>query len=109
VSRYHLHIFWSDLRDLFAGDNGDYYHQNGRPCRKGYLFYGSPETDKTSLSIAIASHYYSPLYVIDMAKMNDTVLQEMVQSLPKRCVVLFVNNDAIAIVRERNVVAINKK
>jgi len=91
----------ADLQDFFDEDTEDYYHQNGIPYRRGYLFYGPAGTGNTSLSTAIASHYDLPLYVINLAKINDSKLQEQVQKLPTRCVILFEDIDAAGVKRER--------
>lgn len=95
----------TDLQDFLDDDTEDYYYQNGTPYRRGYLFYGPAGTGKTSLSTAIASNYDLPLYVIDVAGMNDSVLQEKIQALPKRCVILFEDIDAAGIKRERTMVS----
>jgi chaperone BCS1 len=68
------------------------------------MFYGPVGTGKTSLSTAIASHYNLPLCVIDLAGMDDTILQDKVKKLPSRCVILFEDIDAAGIVRERTMV-----
>ncbi|KAI4931148.1 hypothetical protein J4E85_003737 [Alternaria conjuncta] len=91
----------TDLQVFFADGTEDYYYQNGTPYRRGYLFYGPAGTGKTSLSTAIASHYNLPLCVIDLAGMDDTILQNDVKNLPARCVILFEDIDAAGIVRER--------
>ena len=68
------------------------------------MFYGPAGTGKTSLSTANASHYNLPLCVIDLAGMDDTILQDKVKNLPSRCVILFEDIDAAGIVRERTMV-----
>jgi chaperone BCS1 len=95
----------TDLQDFFAEDTEDYYYQNGTSYRRGYLFYGPPGTGKTSLSTAIASNYDLPLCVINLAGMDDTMLQSKIKNLPKRCVILFEDIDAAGIVRERAMVS----
>ncbi|RYN62732.1 hypothetical protein AA0118_g5012 [Alternaria tenuissima] len=94
----------TDLQVFFAEGTEDYYWQNGTPYRRGYMFYGPAGTGKTSLSTAIASHYNLPLCVIDLAGMDDTILQDKVKNLPSRCVILFEDIDAAGIVRERTMV-----
>ncbi|KAL1794398.1 hypothetical protein ACET3X_007819 [Alternaria dauci] len=91
----------TDLQVFFAEGTEDYYWQNGTPYRRGYMFNGPAGTGKTSLSTAIASHYNLPLCVIDLAGMDDTILQDKVKHLPPRCVILFEDIDAAGIVRER--------
>lgn len=68
----------TDLRDFFDEGTEGYYYQNGTPYRRGYLFCGPAGTGKTILSTAIASHYDLALYVIDLAGMNDLMLQQKV-------------------------------
>jgi chaperone BCS1 len=68
------------------------------------MLYGPAGTGKTSLSTAIASHYNLPLCVIDLAGMDDKILQDKVKSLPPRCVILVEDIDAAGIVRERTMV-----
>ncbi|KAH4992928.1 hypothetical protein HBI76_033620 [Parastagonospora nodorum] len=95
----------ADLQDFFDEDTEGYYHQNGIPYRRGYLFYGPAGTGKTSLSTAIASHYDLSLYMINLANMNDSTLQEQVQKLPTRCVILFEDIDAAGVTRESTMVS----
>jgi chaperone BCS1 len=90
----------SDLQDFFNEDTEDYYYQNGTPYRRGYLFYDPAGTGKTSLSTAIASHYDLPLYVMELAGMSDSMLQDAVKKFPKYCVILFEDIEAAGIVRE---------
>ncbi|CAN9428755.1 unnamed protein product [Alternaria sp. RS040] len=94
----------TDLQVFFAEGTEYYYWQNGAPYRRGYMFYGPAGTGKTSLSTAIASHYNLPLCVINLAGMDDTILQDRVKNLPPRCVILFEDIDAAGIVRERTMV-----
>jgi chaperone BCS1 len=94
----------TDLRVFFAEGAEDYYWQNGTPYRRGYMFYGPAGTGKTSLFTAIASQYNLSLCVIDLAGMDDTILQDKVKNLPSRCVILFEDIDAAGIVRERTMV-----
>lgn len=79
----------SDLQDFFDEATEEFYYQNGTPYRRIYLFHGPAGTGKTSLSIAIASHYDLPLFVVDLAGMNDSMLQQKVHSLLNWCVILF--------------------
>jgi chaperone BCS1 len=94
----------TDLQVFLAEGTEDYHWQNGTPYRRGYMFYGPAGTGKTSLSTANASHYNLPLCVIDLAGMDDTILQDKVKNLPPRCVIFFENIDAAGIVRERTMV-----
>jgi chaperone BCS1 len=94
----------TDLQVFFAEGTEDHYWQNGTSYRRGYMFYGPAGTGKTSLSTAIASHYNLPLCVIDLAGMDDTILQDKVKNLPSRCVILFEDIDAAGVVRERTMV-----
>ncbi|KAF7672949.1 hypothetical protein GT037_008900 [Alternaria burnsii] len=94
----------TDLQVFLGEGTEDYYWQNGTLYRRGYMFYGPAGTCKTNLSTAIASHYNFPLCVIDLAGMDDTVLQDKVKNLPPRCVSFSENIDAAGIVRERTMV-----
>lgn len=83
-----LHDIRQDAEDFFDESTAGFCRDTGRPCPRGYLFFGPPGTGKTSLSVAIASHVDVPLYAITPLGMDDSLLEEVFSRLPSRCVVL---------------------
>lgn len=88
-----------DLR-AFLGSEAD-YGRFGIPYRRNYLFHGPPGTGKTSLTVALVSHFRLSVAFLSLgsAGMDDAGLFEAVGKLPKgACVVL---EDADVIIRGR--------
>ncbi|KAF2032082.1 hypothetical protein EK21DRAFT_87462 [Setomelanomma holmii] len=82
------------IEDFFHPESRALYRATSRPYRHGFLLYGPPGTDKTSLSVAIASHVGLPLVTITLRGMDDMDLENAFTDLPLPCVVLVEDVDA---------------
>jgi chaperone BCS1 len=77
-----------------------FYENRGIPCRRGYLFYGPPGTDKTSISVSLASAYKLPLYVLNLNDLTDKSLMRLLNFVPKRSILLLEDVDSAGLDRE---------
>lgn len=71
------------------------YERLGVPYHRGYLFYGSPGTGKTSLVSALAAHFGLSIYTVNLADFNDRSLMSAVNQVPGNSVVLFEDIDCM--------------
>lgn len=77
----------------------EWYASKGLPYRRGYLFHGPPGTGKTSFAIALASLFGLSIFVCNIRDTTDIQLWEMLSRLPKRCIILFEDIDAVPLHR----------
>ncbi len=74
-----------------------WYEARGIPWRRGYLFHGGPGTGKTSFARALAEDLDLPVYVFDLASMQNSEFipywQMMLASTP--CIALLEDIDAV--------------
>ena len=50
-----------------------WYKERGIPWHRGYLLYGTPGTGKTSLTLALATHFCRPLYVLNLSSVSGDI------------------------------------
>jgi len=55
-------------------DNQDWYRDRNIPWHRGYVFYGRPGTGKSSFVRAIGQKFDLPIYVFDLASMDNQYL-----------------------------------
>jgi hypothetical protein len=74
-----------------------WYRTRNIPWTRGWLLYGTPGTGKTSLIRAIAQDFDLPIFIFDLASLNNRELQEnwetMQQSAP--CIALMEDLDTV--------------
>ena len=59
------------LQDLiWFYESREWYQERGIPYHRGYLFFGSPGTGKTSLAYALASHFKKTLFSLSLADLE---------------------------------------
>lgn len=71
-----------DVRKFLSNDVADLYQRRGIRHRRGYLLYGPPGTGKTSCCKMLATHFELPIYIINLATVNDLGLEELFRTLP---------------------------
>lgn len=72
--------------DKFKSDK-KWYVDNGVPHNLGIMFYGPSGTGKTSLIKALGSYYNMPIYLINIATVTDSSLQDALFDVPSNCIV----------------------
>ncbi|KAJ5110874.1 hypothetical protein N7532_001409 [Penicillium argentinense] len=90
----------SDVGEFLSGSVQGSYEKRGIPHRRGYLLHGPPGTGKSSFCRAIASHFQLPIYVINLAIVDNYGLQELFRTLPptpQQCLVLLEDVDVAGI------------
>jgi chaperone BCS1 len=71
------------------------YARLGVPYHRGYLFYGPPETGKTSLVSALAANFGLSIYAVNLAVFNDRSLMNAVNQVSPNSVLLFEDIDCM--------------
>jgi len=91
----------ADLRTFLASEA--WYHEMGIPYRRGYLLHGVPGAGKSSLVAALAGAVGMHLYVVNLAGMRDSELQELLQNVSApRALVLFEDIDGAQAAQARS-------
>jgi len=74
------------------------------PYRRGYLLEGPPGTGKSSLILALASHFNLPTYALSVAKMDGENLESAMTDCTTPCIMVFEDVDTlkVAVSREQS-------
>ncbi|KAM3551159.1 hypothetical protein MY1884_007858 [Beauveria asiatica] len=96
------HKLVQDLNQYLDADNQAKYSEHRIPYRRGYLLYGPPGTGKSSLGSAIAGHCGLDIYIVDIPCVNDEQLKELFHKLPRKCIVLLEDIDAVGADRDED-------
>lgn len=93
-----------DVEKFLSKKTSNFYHRNGIPYRRSYLFYGIPGSGKTSLVQALASYFERNLcYLIPThPEITDDSLREAMNQLPLNSIVIFEDIDALFSHRQKN-------
>ena len=93
----------ADINEYLHPSSARWYASRGIPYRRGYLFYGPPGTGKTSLSFALAGLFGLEIHVINLLEptLTEADLQQLFNSLPRRCIVLLEDIDTAGLARDR--------
>ncbi|KAJ0137847.1 Uncharacterized protein HZ326_19180 [Fusarium oxysporum f. sp. albedinis] len=91
----------ADANKYLQNKSVKYYHEQGIPYRRGYLFHGPPGTGKTSLVHVIASVFGLPIFCLSLcAKMlTDECLVSLINGLSRRGILLIEDIDSAGLVR----------
>lgn len=80
----------------------DWYESRGVPYRRGYLLHGAPGTGKSSLVLALASHFGRPIFVLNLASVRcDDQLIDAFTSASSNCILLIEDVDCAGVTGER--------
>jgi hypothetical protein len=92
----------ADLDEYVAPRTAAWYGARGIPYRRGYLFYGSPGTGKSSLARAVAARYKRDIYTVSLLDpvMSDSLLLRLLNEVPNHSIVLFEDADSADLARE---------
>ena len=96
-----------DIEKFLSKAVTDFYRKRGIPHRRGYLFHGPPGTGKSSCCKVIATHFELPIYIFNLATVDDYGLQELFRTLPAppaRCMVVLEDIDTTGIDQRGNTV-----
>jgi chaperone BCS1 len=95
------------LRDSVVGDVQSFfgarawYGIRGIPYRRGFLFSGPPGCGKTSLALALASHFSRRIYALNLGSISgDEQLIDAITSVPDTAILLIEDVDAAQVKRE---------
>jgi chaperone BCS1 len=86
-----------DVNNFLEKETAKWYAKHGIPYKRSYLLYGPPGTGKTSTIAALASHidrHVAYLHISD-PHMTDSALKKALQRVPKNCVVVLEDVDAL--------------
>lgn len=74
-----------------------FYHEHGLTYKRTYLFHGPANTGKKSVVYALAGLYGRKVCMLDLSSdtFTETALKEALSSLPKNCILVVENVDAI--------------
>lgn len=73
----------------------DWYEERGIPWRRGYGFKGAPGTGKTTMARALAEKLNMPLYIFDLASMDNSSFVENWGRVAQKSIVLFEDIDGV--------------
>jgi chaperone BCS1 len=89
------------IKDMIVNDlarfrsSEAWYKKIGVPYHRGYLFYGEPGSGKSSLSIALAGHFKSDIYLFNLNSINDRQLYNLMSMVPAGSAILLEDIDAV--------------
>jgi mitochondrial chaperone BCS1 len=90
-----------DLRDFLLPETEAKYRRRGIPYRRGYLLFGIPRSGKSTTIIALATEFKLDIRVITLNDriLDDGLLGKIFDSLPRRCILVLEDIDAVGIKR----------
>uniref|UniRef100_A0A093VHC2 Putative mitochondrial chaperone BCS1-B n=1 Tax=Talaromyces marneffei PM1 TaxID=1077442 RepID=A0A093VHC2_TALMA len=90
-----------DIDGYLRPETKMWHNRRGIPYRQGYLFEGPPGTGKTSLCIALAGRFKLKIYILNLSGIADVALNDLMSSLPERCILLLEDIDSQKITNPR--------
>ncbi|KAK4461540.1 BCS1 N terminal-domain-containing protein [Cladorrhinum samala] len=91
----------ADIANYLDENTRKFYNKRGIPYRRGFLLHGPPGTGKTSLSLALAGLFGLELYLLHVPTVReDGILEKLFTTLPRRCIVLLEDIDAVGLRRK---------
>lgn len=92
----------NDINEFLHPATPRWYAARGIPYRRGYLFHGPTGTGKSSLSFALAGLFGLEIHVVSLLEpsLTETVLTQLFDNLPRRCIVLLEDIDTAGLTRD---------
>lgn len=87
----------NDMNGFLSEGRLAFFRQHGIPYKRSYLFYGVPGTGKSSMIRALATRFGRRICILQPsgADWNDSLLQQAVQSAPRRAIIIFEDVDSL--------------
>jgi chaperone BCS1 len=79
----------------------EWYFDHGIPYQRGFLFHSPPGNGKTSVVVALASHFDRDIYIISLTAVTDNQLTNIMAELPEHSIVLIEDVDCVYQERKR--------
>lgn len=90
----------ADLADFLTHE--DEYGRLGVPWHRGYLFEGPPGTGKSSLAMALSTHFSMDIYYVPLSDLeSDNYLMQLVANVEPRSILLLEDIDVVHAARDR--------
>jgi hypothetical protein len=90
-----------DLEIFLASEKE--YDVVSQPWHRGYLFWGSPGTGKTSIARALANHFSIPMYYLPLGDLDkDADLMSLVSEIKPKSILLLEDVDVFHAMTKRN-------
>lgn len=86
-----------DLQEFI--ESKEWYKERGIPYRRGYLLHGPPGCGKTSFVKAIAGEIGYNIYEMQLSKLNDDSLSQLMSVISRKAILLFEDADAVFVSR----------
>ncbi|KAH8704294.1 BCS1 N terminal-domain-containing protein [Phaeosphaeriaceae sp. PMI808] len=89
-------VLVNDISDFLKPATRRWYSKRAIPYQRGYLLYGPPGTGKSSFSFSIAGQFDLDIYILNISGLNDNKIKALFAELPRRCVLLLEDVDAVS-------------
>ncbi|KIW37732.1 uncharacterized protein PV06_09728 [Exophiala oligosperma] len=102
---YHLkQQILEDFNDFLQPRTRKKYAKDGRPYRRGYLFYGPPGCGKTSLGFALGGLHEIDIYCVSLndPHVTEETLMALATDLPLRCILILEDIDSSGIFESKS-------
>ncbi|KAH8695736.1 mitochondrial chaperone bcs1 [Phaeosphaeriaceae sp. PMI808] len=89
-------VLVNDISEFLDPITRSWYSERAISYQRGYLLYGPPGTGKSSFSFSIAGRFDLDIYILNISSLNDSKIKTLFAELPRRCVLLLEDVDAVS-------------